>query len=126
MPGSSQQRRAKMNHPVSLTSRERVNRALNHREGDRIPRMESFWPETIPLWHQQGLPIGTDVADLFGYDMAGAGWIDHQARPGYTEVVQETEEWATRRDGNGTILKFWKHKSGTRSEEHTSELQSQS
>ena len=56
-----------------LNGRERVQLALAHREADRVPRFESFWPETVPTWYGQGLPVGTDLADLFGYDMAGAG-----------------------------------------------------
>ncbi len=90
-----------------------MRRALSLQEADRIPRAESFWPETIPLWQQQGLPANVDVAALFDYDVVGAGWIDHSARPGYSELVAEADEWATRKDGNGAILKYWKHKSGT-------------
>ena len=64
----------------------------SRQEGDRIPRAESFWPETIPLWRQQGLAPETDVAQLFGYDVVGAGWNNQQARLGYSEVIEETEE----------------------------------
>jgi uroporphyrinogen decarboxylase len=96
-----------------LTSRERMNLALRHQEADRIPRAESFWPETIPLWHQQGLNVGEDVRRLFDYDILSAGWVRHDARPGYMEIVEETEEWQLRRDGNGAILRCWRHKSGT-------------
>lgn len=98
---------------VAMTSRERVNRALNHQEADRIPRAESFWPETIPLWQEQGLSPEVDLADLFCYDIASAGWINHEARPGYLEVLSEDDEWHIRKDGHGAILRYWKHKSGT-------------
>ncbi len=96
-----------------MTSRERVERALCRREADRIPRAESFWPETIPLWREQGMPEGADLYDLFGYDIAGAGWVNHEARPGYREVLDESEEWVARQDGHGAVLRYWKHKSGT-------------
>ncbi len=96
-----------------LTGRERVNLALAHREADRVPRAESFWSETIPLWTQQGLEVGTDIADRFDFDIAGAGWISHEAQPGFLSTVEETDEWWTRLDGNGAVLRFWKHKSGT-------------
>ncbi|MFZ1770942.1 MAG: hypothetical protein WAU00_17175, partial [Caldilinea sp.] len=96
-----------------LTGRKRVNLALNHQEADRIPRAESFWPETIPIWHQQGLGPNEDVADLFGYDILGAGWISHEARPGFLQTIEETADWWSRLDGNGAILRYWKHKSGT-------------
>ena len=78
-----------------------------------MPRAESFWPETIPLWREQGLPPDLDIGRFFGYDIAGAGWIDHQARIGVAEVVEENDEWVARKDGNGAILRYWKHKSGT-------------
>jgi len=97
----------------TLSSRERVQLALSRQEADRIPRAESFWPETIPLWHTQGLPVGVDVARLFDFDILGGGWVHHEARPGYREILDETEEWQTRRDGNGAILRFWRNKSGT-------------
>ncbi|MDE2126787.1 MAG: hypothetical protein KGJ62_09365 [Armatimonadetes bacterium] len=97
----------------SLTSRERVNLALSHQVPDRIPRAESFWPETIPLWHSQGLDVGTDLATLFDYDIRGAGWVHHDARPGYVRIVDETPDWSIREDGNGAILRYWRHKSGT-------------
>jgi uroporphyrinogen decarboxylase len=100
-------------HRTHLTSRERVDLALRREPADRVPRAESFWPETIPLWRSQGLSPDTDLAARFGYDIVGAGWVDHQARPGFVEVVEETPQWVTRRDGNGAILRYWKNKSGT-------------
>lgn len=96
-----------------ISSRERMNLALSHQEADRVPRAESFWPETIPLWHTQGLDVGADLRQMFDYDIINAGWVHHDARPGFLQIVEETEEWQTRMDGNGTVLKFWRHKSGT-------------
>ncbi|MBE2236947.1 MAG: hypothetical protein IAE81_04100 [Caldilineaceae bacterium] len=96
-----------------LNGRERVALALSHQEADRVPRAESFWPETIPLWHQQGLGPNDVVADLFSYDIMGAGWVSHEARPGFLQTVEETDAWWSRLDGNGAILRYWKHKSGT-------------
>jgi uroporphyrinogen decarboxylase len=98
---------------AKLSGKERVNLALRHREADRIPRTDSFWPETIPMWLQQGFKPGDDVADLFDFDIMGGGWVSHEARPGYLETIEETGDWWTRRDGNGAILRYWKHKSGT-------------
>ncbi len=96
-----------------LSGRERVNLAIAHQEGDRVPRSESFWTETIPLWHQQGLDPCADVADLFDYDIAGGGWVSHEAQPGFLVTLEETDNWWTRRDGDGAILRYWKHRSGT-------------
>ena len=50
----------------------------------------------------------------FGYDMAGVGpWFDLQPWRGYSELVEETDEWEVKRNGSGAALKYWKHKSGT-------------
>ncbi len=98
---------------TTISSKERVRLALTHREGDRIPRAESFWKETVPLWHEQGLPRDADVHDYFQYDIMRAGWINHRADPSVSEVVEETDEWESRRDGNGAILRYWKKRSGT-------------
>jgi hypothetical protein len=59
------------------------------------------------------MPADLDVASYFNYDMVQAGWVAHEARLGYVEVLDETEDAFTRIDGNGAVMKFWKHKSGT-------------
>jgi uroporphyrinogen decarboxylase len=87
--------------------------ALAHREADRIPRNDGLWPETIPTWYSQGLPVGTDIPEHFDFDIMGAGWVSHEAQPGFLKTIDETAEWWARRDGNGAILRYWKHKSGT-------------
>ncbi|HXG24978.1 MAG TPA: uroporphyrinogen decarboxylase family protein [Chthonomonadales bacterium] len=96
-----------------MTSRERMNLALKHQEADRIPRTDSFWGETLHQWRQQGLEYGVDVGQLFDFDVVGAGWVHHDARPGFQRILEETEEWRIRMDGNGAILRYWRHKSGT-------------
>ena len=37
-----------------LTGRERVNRALERRDHDRIPRWDHPWPETLERWRGEG------------------------------------------------------------------------
>ena len=46
---------------TTLTSRERVNRMMERRDQDRIPRHESFWPETITRWAGEGLVGGAEA-----------------------------------------------------------------
>lgn len=98
---------------MKMTSHERVLRALTHREADRVPRTESFWPETIPLWREQGMPPRTDPWEEFDFDINGAGWVNHEAHPGRRDVLAEDEERVTFRDGHGALLRYWKNKSGT-------------
>ena len=58
--------------------------------------------EPVPAWEH------------FGYDMVGIGpWFDPTPIRGHNELLQETDEWEVRRDGDGAALKHWKHKSGT-------------
>lgn len=96
-----------------MDSHERVNRTLKHKEADRIPRADSYWPEVVPQWHKEGLSKDANVSDLFDFDIVGAGWNNSQAKPGFTETIEENEQSITRKDGNGAILRYWKGKSGT-------------
>jgi uroporphyrinogen decarboxylase len=98
---------------AQLSGRERMALTLAHQEADRIPRTDSFWPETIPGWYAQGLVVGNEVPDLFDFDIMGAGWITHEARPGFLKTIAEDDRSWTRLDGHGAILRYWKHKSGT-------------
>ncbi|RKX34349.1 MAG: hypothetical protein DRP71_07305 [Verrucomicrobia bacterium] len=38
-----------------LTSKERVTRAMERRDQDRVPRHDSFWQDTINRWEKEGL-----------------------------------------------------------------------
>jgi uroporphyrinogen decarboxylase len=90
-------------------------------------REVNIWPETLVAWLDQGYPVErvtkpdgssekvpADWVTHFGYDMARAGpGINHLPLPGYSEVMEETEEWIITRDGAGAAFKRWKHKSGT-------------
>ena len=50
----------------------------------------------------------------FGYDLAGVGgWFDVMPLRGHEALIEETDDWATRRNGAGAALKYWKRKSGT-------------
>jgi uroporphyrinogen decarboxylase len=60
------------------------------------------YEEPVPVWEH------------FDYDLVSAGgWFDIMPLRGYDELVEETDEWETRRNGGGAALKYWKHKSGT-------------
>ncbi len=60
------------------------------------------YEEPVPPWRH------------FGYDMTNVGpWFDIMPLIGFSEIVEETEEWEIRRNGAGGLHKYWKHKSGT-------------
>ncbi len=104
---------------TTLTSRERVNRALLHQDHDRVPRHESCWNETLDRWMGEGLPATTRrealrvVHDRLESDMQELCWYWPAPFPGREEVVEEDEETQVTINASGTIERYWKHKSGT-------------
>ena len=55
----------KLNNGV-LTSRQRIKAAVNFESPDQLPCNESPWPDTLELWHSQGLPKDIEPEDYFG------------------------------------------------------------
>jgi uroporphyrinogen decarboxylase len=96
-----------------LTSHERMNLAISHKEPDRIPRCDSYWAETLADWKNQGIREDAEPRTLFDFDILGTGWVNHQARIDDTVIIEENDLWRIHRDGNGAILRYWRDKSGT-------------
>lgn len=98
----------------TLTSQERVNRAMDRRDHDRLPRHESFWPETITRWQNEGLNgDAQQVLDLLQGDFHNLNWLWPQAFPGREEVISLDSETRVVRDANGKLVRYWRNKSGT-------------
>jgi len=98
----------------TLTSCERVNRMMERRDHDRIPRHESFWEETIARWRGEGLDgDASTVLELLGSDFHGICWCWPEAFPGTAITVSEDVETKVIRDGQGKLVRYWKNKSGT-------------
>lgn len=95
-----------------MNSYERVKAVLEGRVPDRVPKFDQIWPETLERWIKEGYPAEIWPEDLFDYDFCMIGGINEEARLGESVVLEETEEWITCKDGNGAILKTWKHKMG--------------
>ncbi|MCE9614327.1 MAG: hypothetical protein K8T26_08625 [Lentisphaerae bacterium] len=99
---------------VTLSGRERVVRALERRDHDRVPRHETLWPETIARWREQGLDGDADrVRERLGSDLAFTLWSWPVPFPGREDVLEETDETKLVRGPMGKIERLWKHKSGT-------------
>lgn len=98
-----------------LTSRERVNRAFERGELDRVPRHDSFWGETIARWQKEGLDgdAQTVLREYLRSDIGGVGWTWPQPYPGRREVIAEDEQTQTVIDGFGKTIRLWKGRSGT-------------
>ncbi len=98
-----------------MTPRERVGNLLERKPVDRAAFHENIWPETLANWRAAGY-IGNEenAQDHFEMEIRLAGWINSQAHYDRgDEVVSEDEETRLLRNGNGALLRHWKHKSGT-------------
>jgi len=99
---------------VPMTGRERVNRMFSRREQDRVPRQDSFWPETIARWQREGLQWDqADVLRLLEADFQTLCWSWPAPFPGVREVLTADAETETVRDAWGGICRYWKGRSGT-------------
>jgi uroporphyrinogen decarboxylase len=96
---------------TTLTSRERVNRALSRQDHDRVPRRDGPWPETLERWEHEGFE--GDFQEWLGSDLDGICWSWPKPFPGQREIVSEDEDTQVIRDEMGKVQRTWKHKFGT-------------
>ncbi len=94
-----------------MTSRERILRALHHKEADRVALADAPWGTTIRRWHEEGLPKKMGPGEYFGYEFAGHGPDTSFQFP--SETVEETDEYTIVRNSQGAVAKNWKHKTST-------------
>lgn len=101
------------------SSKEVIDHLLRNRPAERVGVLDHPWWDTLEKWVEEGYPVDSEgkpvsALDHFGFDMCGVGgWFDVLPLRGFSEVVEETEEWAAKRNGAGAVHKYWKHKSGT-------------
>jgi uroporphyrinogen decarboxylase len=102
-----------------MTLRQRYRAAMFYRRYDRLPNFEfGYWAETLPAWHQQGLPESVTnektAYEFFGIENWGGGGGNVGMFPGFEEeVIEETDEYLTTRDNMGATKQINKvgHKS---------------
>jgi len=94
-----------------MIARERVRKALQHQEPDRVPIQDSPWAATVDRWRAEGLPSGMSPADYFGYEMASLGPDTSPQFP--VEVLQEDDEYILERNSFGGIRKNHRDRSTT-------------
>ncbi len=94
-----------------MTGVERISNILQHKPTDRIGVYEHFWGDTIKLYTEQGhIKEGEDIGLHFDFDMVESGWLNSCIDLDFKEeIVAETEDTITIKDGNGAILKRHKH-----------------
>jgi uroporphyrinogen decarboxylase len=109
-----------------MNSREVIDNLLRKKKADRVGLYDRPWPDTLEKWKGQGYltkandtmvgerGVQINSTEHFGFDICEVGgWIDKFPLKGVSELVEESEEWETRRNGAGASLKYWKNKSGT-------------
>ncbi len=95
-----------------MTTHERMKRAYEHKEADRIPFWDYPWGSTLERWHVEGLPRGTDYRDYFEIDKVQSYMANNS--PLFTEtVIEETEEYKIYTTDWGATLKKWKKATST-------------
>ena len=99
---------------TTLTGQARMQRMLERRDHDRIPRYDGYWPETLTRWQTEGLTGGTAGAlQALGNDVASVCWSWPVPFPGRHEILSEDAETQTVRESMGKIERVWKNRSGT-------------
>ena len=102
------------------TPRDVIDSLLRRKPAERVGVVDNPWGDTLKKWaDEEGYPKdekGNPVnpVDHFHFDMVGVGgWFDALPIRGFSEVIEETDEWKVVRNGAGAALKWWKNKSGT-------------
>lgn len=94
-----------------MTTHERFSRMYAHREADRVPILDSPWPETIERWVREGMP-SADYIDYF--DLDKTAYISLDNSPRYPEqILEETDEYKIYTTAWGATMRSWKHNTST-------------
>ena len=96
---------------MPMTSQERINLTLQHREPDRVAIYDSPWGTTIRRWREEGLPAGIHPQDYFDYEIVNVGFSRGLGLE--PEVIEETDDYTIRRTDFGAITKDWKNRAST-------------
>lgn len=104
---------------TSLTSRERVQRAMERRDHDRVPRFDTFWDDTLDRWMKEGLSSTTresathEILMELKADLCLIEWYKTQPFPEQHTVLSEDEETRISLNSYGSTERLWKNKNGT-------------
>ncbi len=98
-----------------LSSRERIARSLKHEPVDKLGLCESFWPDTTKKWREEE-KLGEEESpeNRFGLDIRQSWCFNMVADLDFEEqTIEEDENTRLVKNGNGSILRWHKEKSGT-------------
>jgi len=91
---------------IELTTYERVKRAYDHKEGDRVPMIDVPWTSAIARWRREGMPEDADYTEYFGLDLICKFEVDNSPRfP--AGILEENERFVTKTTAwGGTVKEF--------------------
>lgn len=92
---------------ATLTSRERIGRAIRREPIDRVPILDNYWHTTIRRWRTEGLGEGVEVADALDIDHIVNLSVDTSPQLP-TETLEETDEYVICRTHWGSKIKTLK------------------
>jgi uroporphyrinogen decarboxylase len=93
---------------TELTTRERMQRMVEHRDADRAPIIDLPWASTIERWHSEGLPEGVAWEEYLGADVMRNILPDNSPRYPVT-VLEENDEYRVFTTEWGATKKDWRH-----------------
>ena len=94
-----------------MNSRKRFLATMHYQPRDRVPWGEmGFWPETLEVWYEQGMPEDVHLADYFGFDRLRVKvGVSLDLVPGFKpQTLQETDEYRVVRRSTGVVAKEFK------------------
>jgi len=95
-----------------MNARERFRETMLFGKPDRLPFMEwmFYWPETVERWQEEGLPVGVDFSQYFGYDPFAWLPVNFNFVPAFErQVLEEDELTRLVRDETGVLKREFKH-----------------
>lgn len=108
------------------SSKETIDRLLRKQPVDRMGIKDSYWHETLLRWESEShihkissdpklfYEDRYDISEVIPFDMASVGgWFDAMPFKGYSETIQESDDWIVSKNGGGATTRSWKKRSGT-------------
>ncbi len=97
---------------TTMTTRERILRAIHHQEADRIPMLDNPWAGTLARWYREGLPEGANWQEYFDFDRVIYIGLDNSPRYEY-KVLESTDRYNIVTTSWGQTQKHFKEQDST-------------
>lgn len=76
-----------------MTSRERFQRVIAHKEADRVPIIDDTWRGTLARWRTEGMPEGVNWWEYFDIDKVSGHWLNCVSPKFPQRVIEKTERY---------------------------------